>query len=251
MFLRSSKLPVPHAFSTREGGVSQGPYAGLNLGYGTGEEVEKVLENRRRFAAALGLALHDLHTLHQVHGDTVLEAGEQGPEPGILAPLTGKADGVWTDRPGAAVAAKTADCVPVLLVDPDGRRVAAVHSGWRGTELGIVARTVELLVQRGARASRLQVAIGPSIRACCFEVSDDLAGRFSARFSGAVVSRPREKFHVDLARAIVLTLGECQVHADQIDVLPHCTFCDPSLFFSYRRDRGVTGKHFSVAQCRF
>jgi YfiH family protein len=251
MFVRSSRLPVPHAFSAREGGISEGRYSSLNLGYSVGDDVTKVLENRRRFAHALGLDLNDVHTLHQVHGDTVLQAGEKSGEPGLLAPLSGKGDALWTDRPEATVAIKNADCTPLLLVDPDGKRVAAVHSGWRGTELGIAARAVEELVRKGARPSRLQIAIGPSIRACCYEISEELAVRFQQKFGPAVISRPRDKPHLDLVAAVVLTLRQCHIGPEQLDVLPHCTSCEPARFFSFRRDHGVTGQHYSLVQCRF
>lgn len=250
MFLSSSKLPVPNAFSTRVGGLSEGAYSSLNLGYSVGDDLTRVLENRRRLARSLCLDLADVHTLTQVHGNEVIEASGRGSAPGLLAPLSGTGDAIWTDRPDATVAIKNADCPPVLIVDPDRKRVAAVHSGWRGTELRVVALAVEALERRGAEATRLQVAIGPSIRSCCYEVSEDLAVRLQADFGTGVINS-RGRWRLDLVAMIVHTLRECRVASAQIDILPHCTSCDRDRFFSHRRDRGITGQHFSLVQCRF
>jgi len=156
----SALLPVPHGFATRAGGVSEGPHASLNLGFAVGDLRERVEENHRRLAGMAGAALESLHTVKQVHGDRVVEAGA-GEGTGALRPPEGEADALWTERPEHWVAVGTADCVPVLLVDPEGRRVAAVHSGWRGTDARIVARAVESLVARGSRPERLLAAVGP------------------------------------------------------------------------------------------
>lgn len=244
----SRSFPVPHAFTTRSGGVSEGAYASLNLGLTTGDERGRVEENLVRLATRLEVPPERLFTISQLHGDVVLEA-PQGPGEGI-APIVGEADAVWTDAPGSAVGVKTADCVPILIAAPDLKAVAAVHSGWRGTDLEIVRRAVERLVREGAEAHRLSVAIGPCIQACCYEVSAELAERFRTRF-GAEALRPRgASVHLDLPRAVSTSLQRAGLAAEQIDVLPHCTGCDER-FYSHRRDRGNTGRHLSVAVCRF
>jgi purine-nucleoside/S-methyl-5'-thioadenosine phosphorylase / adenosine deaminase len=241
VFLTSTLLPVPHGFATRAGGVSDGPYASLNLGFSTGDTRENVLENLRRLAAAAGAPLGALGRVSQVHGDRVLESrGGEGEE---LKPVEGEADALWTEAPGAWVAVGTADCVPVLLVDPDGRRVAAVHSGWRGTDADISARAVEVLVAKGARPERLLAAVGPCIQRCCYEVSGELGQRFTGRFGAEVVESSGGAVKLDLSRAVRLTLLRAGLKPGHVDVLPACTACEPERFFSHRRDAGRTGRH--------
>ncbi|MCP3142506.1 peptidoglycan editing factor PgeF [Pyxidicoccus xibeiensis] len=249
-FLSSALLPVPHGFATRAGGVSEGPYASLNLGFSTGDERSRVEENHRRLAAAAGASLGALGRVSQVHGDRVLEArAGQGGEG--LRPVEGEADGLWTEAPETWVAVGTADCVPVLLVDPDGRRVAAVHSGWRGTDADISARAVELLVAKGARAQRLLAAVGPCIQRCCYEVSDELGQRFTGRFGAEVVESAGGAVRLDLSRAVRLTLLRAGLKPEHVDVLRACTACEPARFFSHRRDAGRTGRHLNYVVHRF
>lgn len=251
LFVTSSLLPVIHGFSIRGGGTSSGPFSSLNLGFSVGDEPDRVHENLRRLAEAMGVRPSDLCTVSQVHGDRVIEADRPAgtDRETVHAPLA-EADALWTKTSGTAVGVKTADCVPILLSDSSGRRVAAVHSGWRGTDLRISARTVEALVAHGARAEELVAAIGPAIGVCCYEVSDELADRFTAAFGEEVVRRVGDRRHLDLRRAVQLTLVAAGMRPDRIDLLPACTACDGENFFSHRRDRGVSGRHLSfvVAQ---
>ncbi|MBU8900469.1 peptidoglycan editing factor PgeF [Corallococcus sp. H22C18031201] len=249
-FVTSSLLPVPHGFSTREGGVSEGPYASLNLGFAVGDARERVEENHRRLAQAAGAALGALGRVSQVHGDRVLEARGR-PDDGGLRPVLGEADALWTEEEGGWVAVGTADCVPVLLVDPDGRRVAAVHSGWRGTDADISARVVEVLVARGARPDRLLAAVGPCIQRCCYEVSPELAERFTRRFGPDVVTPHATHPHLDLPFAVRRTLLTAGLLSAHVDVLQACTACDAARFFSHRRDAGRTGRHLNFVVRRF
>jgi YfiH family protein len=203
-----------------------------------------VEENFRRLAQAAGIRASAFVTVSQVHGDRVLKATE--PSPGDLpgAPQ-GEADALWTDRAGVAVGVKTADCVPILIGDPDSGRVAAVHSGWRGTELRIAARAVEALAAAGSPPGRLLAAVGPAIQACCYEVSEDLGERFARDLGEEVVARGFTKPHLDLPRAVRRTLEQAGVPPERIDVLECCTACDAERFFSHRRGRGVKGLHLS------
>ena len=252
LFLTSDLLPVPHGFSTREGGVSQGPFASLNLAQGAGDGPEAVAENLRRLAAAAGARLERLHTVSQVHGDAVREAAAgEGSAAGTAPGPEGEADALWTAEPGAWVGVRTADCVPVLLVDPDGRRVAAVHSGWRGTDARIAARAVEALARAGSAPARLLAAVGPCIQRCCYEVDAPLARRFDAGFGPGVAEVHGEKGRLDLPAAVRRTLEAAGVPATHVDVLPHCTACDARRFFSHRRDAGRTGRHLNFVAHAF
>ncbi|NBD10943.1 peptidoglycan editing factor PgeF [Corallococcus silvisoli] len=247
-FLTSSLLPVPHGFATRAGGVSEGAYASLNLGFSVGDERSRVEENHRRLAQAVGAKVGALCRVSQVHGDTVLPA--HGADDDSLRPTLGEADALWTEGEGSWVAVGTADCVPVLLVDPRGRRVAAVHSGWRGTDLEISARAVEALGARGSQPEHLLAAVGPCIQACCYEVSAELGDRFRARFGPDVV-RAGEKPHLDLPHAVKASLLKAGLKPEHVDVLQACTACDRERFFSHRRDAGRTGRHLNFVLHRF
>ncbi|MFP2898849.1 peptidoglycan editing factor PgeF [Corallococcus sp. 4LFB] len=247
-FLTSALLPVPHGFATRAGGVSEGPFASLNLGFSVGDERPRVEENHRRLAQAAGAELGALCRVSQVHGDTVLEA--RGEADAVLRPTLGEADALWTEGEGSWVAVGTADCVPVLIVDPRGRRVAAVHSGWKGTDLEISARAVEALVARGSRPEHLLAAVGPCIQACCYEVSAELGDRFRARFGPDVV-RAGARPHLDLSLAVKASLLGAGLKPGQVDVLQACTACDPDRFFSHRRDAGRTGRHLNYVVHHF
>jgi YfiH family protein len=250
LFISSALLPVPHGFCLRTGGVSEGRYASLNLGFSVGDVRERVEENYRRLAAAAGAPLGALHTLKQVHGDRVLKASG-GESTQTLRPPVGDGDALWTEQAGDWVGVSTADCVPILLVDPDGKRVAAVHSGWRGTDADISARAVEALVSQGAKAERLLAAVGPAIQQCCYVVSEELAKHFASRFGPDVVVARGDEFRLDLSRAVVLTLRRTGVKVSNMDVLQDCTSCDSARFFSHRRDSGRTGRHINFVVHRF
>jgi polyphenol oxidase len=224
---------IRHGFTTREGGVSRGPFASLNLSTAVGDDPGRVRENWDRLRDATGL---DFARVRQVHGCRVVEAGS-GTEP------VEEADAVLTASPGVAACVSVADCVPVLLADPRSGAVAAVHAGWRGTIDGAAAAGVRALVDRhGARPGDLLAAIGPGIGPCCFEVSRDLATRFRDEV-GPVTASPRDQgSRVDLWRANELLLRRAGLAPRRIEVLGRCTSCEDRTFFSHRRDRGVTGR---------
>lgn len=243
IFVISKFLTVPHGFSTRHGGVSEGPFSSLNLGGNVGDTPEAVAANFTALAAAAGLPVDRLFTMSQVHGDGVLKVEGAPRGPGIPE---GEADALWTESQRAWLGVKTADCVPILIQDAGGTRVAAVHSGWKGTVAEIVRRVVERLVCEGAEASGLRAAVGPSIQVCCYEVSAELAERFERQFGPGVVKGRK----LDLTRAVRATLEAAGVPAENIDVLPRCTACEPGDFFSHRRDGGRTGRHLSFISTR-
>ena len=225
--------PYEIAFTTRVGGVSPGPYASLNLGRKTGDDVDNVDENRRRACAEIGADPERLALNYQVHSALVQRArpGARG-EPG---------DGLWTDEPDLAVLAMSADCLPIALarVNGDIPAVAVVHVGWRGLLGGMIESAVRTL-----GAGTLAAAVGPAIGPCCYDVRDDVAGPFRAAFGRSFVQDGR----LDLWRAAEDALRHAGVaHVERLDL---CTACHPELFFSHRRDgkpRGVQGVLARVA----
>ncbi len=221
---------IVHAFTTRIGGVSREPYDTLNLGVlskGPGSDANtSVAENFRRVRAALGVQKHVRVEAHQVHEADVWEAPEQ-PVKWAEAPC---ADAIITDQPGKLLCIRTADCVPILLATADGRRVAAVHAGWRG----LVAGVIEAAVGRFDRPPL--AAIGPCISAAHFEVGEEVAARFPTEHVGL----SRDKPHIDLPGAAAARLRACGI--TQIDTTDRCTYRDEAEFFSHRREVTHRGK---------
>lgn len=245
-------LDVPHGFTTRAGGVSEGAFASLNVGLGTGDAEAAVKENLARVAALAKVAGRALYTARQVHGDRVVEAAapaEPGGEGGGVPRPWVEADAVWTFRRGQAVGVRVADCVPLLLLDVRTRRVAAVHAGWRGALARIPQKAVAAWAGLGGRPEDVRAAIGPCIRPCCYEVSDELAAQFAqALGEGAWVQRGARR-HLDLPFAVRASLAAAGVPDSQIDLVGGCTACDPGRYFSHRRDMGVTGRHLGFITC--
>lgn len=227
------ELPhIRHGFFTRQGGVSEGIYASLNCGYGSGDDKAKVAENRRRALASLGLAVDTLSTTYQIHSADVAEVIE--PWPLDARP---KADAMVTARPGLVLGISTADCAPVLLADRDARVIGAAHAGWKGAIGGVIEAVVAHMVRLGAQASRIHAAVGPCIAQTSYEVGSEFPASFLAqapenrRFF--VPSRREGRFMFDLPGYVLSRLRRLGIDAPEH--VEHDTCAEPDLFFSYRR----------------
>jgi hypothetical protein len=234
------ELGFKNAFSTRAGGVSPLPSASLSLGNFSQDERENVVENRRRFLAALGAADWTLVTAKQIHSADVRVVRDE--EDARSAPVA--CDALMAGVPGLLLAVQTADCMPVLIADERSGAFAAVHAGWRGTLAGIVARTVERMQQHhGSRPQDLHAALGPSISAAAFEVGPEVLAEFSDKFEYAdeLISdlQPNGKGHLNLNLANARQLIDCGLREDRIYDSGLCTYLRNDLFFSYRRERGA------------
>lgn len=221
------------AFSTREGGVSGGPYESLNLGILTDDDPQLVAQNRRRLAARIGLAPERVAMGWQVHGAELAEWDAPPANGGYAAPGAElrKVDGHLTDTTGLGLLVLVADCLPVALAAPG--RVAMLHCGWRGLAAGILERALERL------DGPVAAAIGPGIGRCCYEVGPEVLSAF------ADLDRVAEGRMLDLAAVARRKLEAAGV--ERIEDTGLCTSCRPDLFFSHRRDGGVTGRQGGVA----
>ena len=223
---------VRHAFFTRRGGVSEGLYASLNGGLGSADDPERVRENRRRMAEALGVPADALVSVHQVHSPDAIVVQE--PFPAGARP---RADGMATDRPGLALAITTADCGPVLFADAEAGVIGACHAGWRGAVTGVLESTLAAMEGLGARRERTAAVLGPTIGPNAYEVGPEFRAQFigqdgeNARFFRPGARAGHSLF--DLPAYIVARLKAAGV-GDAAD-LGLCTYSDEERFFSYRR----------------
>ncbi len=223
------------AFSTRVGGVSAGPFLSLNIGLLTRDDPGRVVENRRRLCEALAADAETATMALQVHGARVTEARPLG----VVTPGTPyePCDGLWAERPGQAMLLVTADCFPVALARTnEGLRLAVLHVGWRGLLEGIAESGVAAVGD-----GELRAAIGPGIGVCCYEVGEDVAAPFRARFGADVV----RGHNLDLGLATERALRAAGI--ERVERVGGCTACDPDLYFSHRRDRGRTGRQGVIA----
>lgn len=234
-------LPGARAlFTSRRGGVSEGPFESLNVGRWTDDDPGRVSTNRDRVAALVGVSRERLALGRQVHGATVRRLAEP-PNPGAeRAP----ADGQATSARGVAALVLVADCLPVAVAGEGA--VAMLHVGWRGLGAGVVEEGVDALRALGA-IGRLEAAIGPGAGGCCYEVGSEVLEQFGP-YPAAVV-RHDAGGRLDLkaiASARLLAAGVDAVHDSGL-----CTLCsDPRLFFSHRRDHGRTGRQAGVVRRR-
>jgi YfiH family protein len=264
------KLPwLVHGFSTRPGGVSQleGRQV-LNLSLMEWDTRENVAANRRLLQAALGAENFTLVPLKQIHSD-VIHLFSAAPAHAC------KGDASVTNRPGLLLTVQTADCVPILLVDPNKRVVAAIHAGWKGTLARIAEKAVgRLRLEFGSKPSQLLAALGPSIGPCCYEVGADFVTKFTAQFADAseYFDEPRtgdepnplqwlsmmppghqpapRHVHLDLPKANRAQLLAAGLRPQNIFPSGLCTACRTDLFFSYRREGALSGRLMSVIGIR-
>lgn len=265
-----SRLPwLVHGFSTRPGGVSTlESEKVLNLGFMEWDTRENVLENRRCFQSALGAADLRLIPLKQIHSDLI----RVFPRPAVEQC---KGDASATNQLGQLLAVQTADCVPILLVDPKKRAVAAIHAGWRGTLARITQKAVgRMQFEFGSKPADLLAASGPSIGPCCYEVAADFVSKFTAQFADAAdyFDEPRsgeepnplqwlnmkppghqpppKNVHLDLRKANRSQLVAAGLLTRNIYVSDLCTACHTSLLFSHRREGALSGRLMSVIGIR-
>jgi hypothetical protein len=238
---------IRHGFMTRAGGVSEGIYASLNCGLGSDDEPERVHENRRRVLQMAGIPAKTLLTAYQVHSPDVLvveEEWREGPRP--------KVDALVTTRRNIAIAASSADCVPILFADPEARVVAAAHAGWRGAIGGVLQATVKQMCAWGAKPERIRAGIGPCIGPASYEVGPEFPAPFLAQNpANARFFRPAQRagHHMfDLESYVAAELEAMKLGA--IEVAHRDTCAEEGTFFSYRRSclrkEPDYGRHVSV-----
>ena len=247
-WLMSEKIPVPHGFTNRRGGVSGGIYDSLNLRVHSEDDPENVKENFRRALGALGMPLDRLVRSHQVHRDDVLVAGEKDVVP-LCAEIPYEADALITDTQNLPLMIFTADCLPLLLYDTEGA-VGAVHCGWRSTVLDIPGKTVRMMGERfGTRPENIRAAIGACISKCCFETGEDVPDGVRRVLGGGeefIERLGNGKYMVDLKGVVRELLMRAGVAGESIDITDECTVCRHDKYWSHRFTRGRRGLQAAV-----
>lgn len=227
---------VCHGFVGRSGGVSRGPFASLNLSYWVGDDRASVDSNWERLRREVP-ALRTIARINQVHGNEIHIVTHQN------ASTRPRGDGMVTAEPGVILGIFSADCVPILMIDPKRKIAGAFHAGWRGIVADIATGGVAAMTNLGAHASDLRVALGPSIGPCCFEVGEDLADRFRAEVAGAQnhITAGREgKAYLDLRAIVTEQLERAGNKATAGGIVGPCTKCASDRFFSRRAAGGNT-----------
>ena len=221
------------AFSTRRGGVSDGPYRSLNLGRSTDDRPEAVAENRRRWLMSLDLDPARFANAGQVHGRNVVHVRAPGLQPSC--------DVLVTTTPGLALTVAGADCLPILYAAPGA--VAAAHAGWRGTADGAPEAALSAVCTAGGvTPDTIGIHFGPAIRGCCYQIQPDLAARFPAE----AIRHDDGSVWLDLPTAVRIRLLAAGASAAAIHDTGACTACESPSYFSHRRDHGLTGRHWGL-----
>jgi polyphenol oxidase len=231
-------------FTTRHEGVSRPPFNSLNLGLSTIDSPHNVEGNRSILARSFGTSVDKLITVTQVHGTDLLLLDQPNAEYSHFQKL--ECDGIITDQSDIMIGVCVADCVPVLLLDPVRRVVAALHAGWKGTAGGIVRKGIESMVNLfDGKPGDILAAIGPAIGPCCYEVDEPVAEAFRREgfdFESIAAREGAAKWRLDLTEANRLQLLRAGIEERNLHISKHCVSCAKDLFFSYRRDGGETGR---------
>ena len=221
--------PLRHGFFTRKGGASSGVFAGLNCGYGSSDQHDIVTINRERVAHHFDMDESALTGVHQVHSADVVS---------VDGPLTDapKADGLVTATPGVVLSVLTADCQPVLFADKEARVIGAAHAGWKGALNGVLEATLDAMTRLGADPGRTVAVIGPSISQRAYEVGPEFLDVFETEDPDALrffANGEGDRFHFDLPGYGLWRLRQAGVA--EASWTRHCTYSDPTRFYSYRR----------------
>ncbi len=234
---------VTHAFTTRVGGSTKAPYDSFNLGRSVGDDAVKrdAIENRKKLCNTLSIDFHKLVVPGQVHSPNVALIEDLASLPDLKG-----VDGVTTAREQIPLLLHFADCVPVIVADPQAKAVGVFHAGWRGTAQNIVGNGVKVMARElGAKPERMRAAIGPAIGACCYPTGEDVVEALIATVADkgiaqSLIHRLADRAAPDLKAFNALQLLEAGV--ELVDTCDFCTACKPELFYSHRQSGGTTGR---------
>ena len=251
-YLVAEGISAPHCFTTRLGGVSEGYLSSLNIGLHRGDDPKNVEENFRILADVLGIVPEDFVLTKQIHSDIVRKVDRSDRGKHMVEGASPECDALITQEPGVALVVFTADCTPILFHDPVTGAVGAAHAGWRGTAMGIAAKTVEAMVREyGCKPSDIRAAIGPNIGYCCFETDRDVPDAMLTALgeeAKAFICPNGDKYYVNLKEINALWLRRAGV--TEIEISDACTVCRSDVFWSHRVTRGQRGSQGAIIVCK-
>ncbi|OQA78153.1 MAG: Laccase domain protein YfiH [bacterium ADurb.Bin243] len=235
-------------FTTRRGGVSEGRYSSLNMGYSTCDSKENIYKNRAIVLNDFDLSIDRMTSSDQVHG-VELRAVRSCSED------AGECDGLFTDAKNTVLSMYFADCTPLFFYDPVKKAIGLSHAGWRGTVGDIASKSVGFMKEKyGSSAGDIIAVIGPSIGKCCFEVGSEVEAEFTEKLNNinvkeyiGVKEERAGKFYIDLKAINKKLLESAGIKSENIHVHDACTSCMKDFFYSYRRDAGDTGRMAALA----
>lgn len=240
-------MPVTHAFLSRIGGVSSAPFASLNFDDRDTDPKDNIEKNRAIIAKELSIPVENLVTVSQVHGSVVHRVTGDNRRERV------EADAIVTDAPNIPIGIMTADCLPALFYDPVKHVIGAAHGGWKGTALSVSIKTIETMGRLyGSKPRDIIAAIGPYIGPCCYNIGENVVDEFEKAFGKdlSYIIKDGDKTRLDIGKANVAQLLSAGVMRERITETAPCTSCESSTFFSYRKDRGRTGRQLSLIMLR-
>lgn len=239
---------IMHAVSTRVGGASRGNYNSLNLSFQVGDEENRVIKNHQTLSQTLSFDLSSLVTCQQVHQDTIALVDESYLKKDCFLPHNSisKTDALVTNVPGITLMTRYADCVPLLFYDPKTHTVAIAHAGWKGTLAHIGQKTVEVLVNEyHCQPQHILAALGPSIGPCCYQINSTMADQATKKIPRAqeyISESSEDGLFFNLWQANKKQLKSAGIKDEHLYCAEICTACNIDLFFSYRKEEGITGR---------
>lgn len=249
VYLASDIISVPHGFTTRYGGVSEGIWSSLNVGENRGDRPDHVRENYARVGAILGVGADDFVTTRQVHGNIVRVASEEDRR-NVFDPVPYEADGLVTNIRNLPMMIYIADCIPVLLCDSTHGVIGAVHCGWKSSVADILGNALDKMRELGADPTDVTAAIGPGIGPDHFEVGPEVveaAERYLGEELGALCRKKENgKYMLDLKGVNARRLIQLGVLEKNIDISDECTMCHPEKYWSHRVTQGERGSQCAV-----
>ncbi len=231
--LFKSQKNILHAFTTKEGGVSQAPYTGNNLAYHVQDKLQNVQKNHFELAKFLDYPLSKLVHMNQVHGNTIINiTKEYNPQ------NRPQCDALITDQVDIPLMVMVADCIPILLYDPVRKVIAAVHAGRAGIFNKILPKTIQKMQNDYLCDSKnILVSLGPSIHSCCYEVGEEIKKEAEVLAYGFAIKKNKNNYFLDLISIAKQQLLEINIMQENIEISPYCTSCNTQLFYSFRAEK--------------
>lgn len=244
--LLSSFTDVTACFTTRHGGVSKPPYTTANLAFHVGDDSGDVLDNHDLLAQLIGFERNKLIHMRQIHSDRVLVVDKA-----MNFDTPPQCDALITNQPDTPLMVMSADCTPILLFDPIGRVIGAVHAGRAGALSAILPKTIQRMAQTyGTRIEDVRISMGPSIHGCCYEINPKIAAEAEEKGYPEALRHEGEKLFLDVNTVLLQQLHAMGIISGQIEVINECTACRCDIYFSYRADQQHTGRIAGVIVLR-